>query len=153
MASLWLRVFSFLLIDDQMCVAKPLDATHIFFFFFLFSFTCFLRLSFFLFSMYSLPRFKDGHGFFFRASLTRGIVFKIPGTVTRLPRGQRRRNLRLKTRHCSRNIGMSRKRRKSDHDTAAGRWLKVSFFVGSESGPPLDLPYCTTVVLRKEWCC
>ena len=30
---------------------------------------------------------------FITASLTRGIVFKIPGTVTRLPRGQRRRKL------------------------------------------------------------
>ena len=64
MASLWLRVFSFLLIDDEMYVAKPLDATHIFFFFFLFSFTCFLRLSFFLFSMYGRPRFKDAHVLF-----------------------------------------------------------------------------------------
>ena len=39
-----------------------------------------------------VPALKT-HVFFSRASLTRGIVFKIPGTVTRLPRGQRRRNL------------------------------------------------------------
>ena len=76
--------------------------------------------------------------FCFRASLTRGIVFEIPGTVTRLPRGQRRRNLRKKTRHCSRNTSMSRKRRKSDHHTAACGW-KFFFLFCSESRPPLDL--------------
>ena len=42
---------------------------------------------------YSRPSFKDVPCFFFRGSKTRGIVFKIPGTVTGLPRGQRRRNL------------------------------------------------------------
>ena len=67
-----------------------------------------------------VPALKTHMFFFFRPSLTRGIVFKIPETVTRLPRGQRRRNLRQKTRHCSRNTRMSRKRRKRDHHTAAG---------------------------------
>ena len=79
--------------------------------------------------------------FFFRASLTRGIVFKIPGTVTRLPRGQRRRNLRQKTRHCSRNTSMSRKRRKSDHHTATGG--KFHFFLVVK----VDLPSTSQTVL------
>ena len=35
-----------------------------------------------------VPALKTHMGFFFRASLTRGIVFKIPGTVSRLPRGR-----------------------------------------------------------------
>ena len=76
--------------------------------------------------------------------------FKILGTVTSLPRGQRRRNLPPKTRHCSRNTCMPWKRRKSDHTAASGRHF---LFFGSESRPPLDLPPCTIAVLRKEWCC
>ena len=89
---------------------------------------------------YSRPRFKDAHGFFFRAFLTRGTVFKIPGTVTRLLRGQRRRNLRKKTRHCSRNTSISRKRRKGDH-TAAGGWSFIFFVV------KVDLPSTSQTVL------
>ena len=49
---------------------------------------------------YSHPRFQDAH-VFFGALLTRGIVFYFPGTITPLPRGQRRRNLRQRTRHFS----------------------------------------------------
>ena len=94
---------------------------------------------------YSRPRFKDAHVFFFGASLTWGIVLKIPGTVSRLPWGQRRLNLRQMTRHCSRNTSISRKHRKSDH-TAAGGW-KFHLFLVVKVDLPLTsqtvlLPYC-----------
>ena len=99
-----------------------------------------------------VPALKTHIFFFvFRASLTRRNIFKIPETVTRLSRGQRIHNLRQTTRHCSRNTSMSRKSRKRYHHIAAGGW-KFHFF-GGESRPPLDLPNCTTAVLRKEWCC
>ena len=89
--------------------------------------------------------------FFSERLQRRASSFKIPGTVTCLTRVQRRHNLRRKTRHCSRNTSMSRKRRKVI--TTPLQVLEFSFFFGSESQPPLDLPNCDTASLRKEWCC
>ena len=55
--------------------------------------------------------------------------------------------LRQKTRHCSRNTSMSRKRRKSDH-TAAGGWKFHFFFVAK-----VDFPSTSQTVLRVRLYC
>ena len=58
--------------------------------------------------LYSRPRLKDTARFFFRVSLTRESVFKIPGPLTHRPRGQRRRSMCQKTEIRSRNTTTKR---------------------------------------------